>query len=117
MFKSASVGLINALKENCTEYKQSTAMGGYQYLAMYPNGFGVSIIKHFGSYGADYDLWEAAVMKGGLTCYDTDITCDVVGFLRDEDAVKLVQAVQRLDVNGKLSEDDPYLSGEEDEGV
>lgn len=117
MLKSASVSLINALKENCIEYKQSTEMGGYQYFATYPNGFGVSIIKHFGSYGANYDLWEAAVMKGGSICYDTDITYDVVGFLSDEDAVKLIQAVQRLDDNGKLSEDDPYLTREEDEGV
>jgi len=117
MLKSASVSLINALKENCIEYKQSTEMGGYQYFATYPNDFGVSIIKHFGSYGANYDLWEAAVMKGGSICYDTDITYDVVGFLSDEDAVKLIQAVQRLDENGKLSEDDPYLAGEEDEGV
>ena len=41
---------------------------------MFPNGYGASIIKGYGSYGT-----ELAVITAEGLCYDTDITDDVIG--------------------------------------
>ena len=45
---------------------------------MFPNGYGASIIKGDGSYGV-----EMAVITDEGPCYDTDITDDVIGNIKD----------------------------------
>jgi hypothetical protein len=45
---------------------------------MFPNGYGASIIKGDGSYGV-----ELLVITAEGPCYDTDITDDVIGNIKD----------------------------------
>lgn len=85
-------------KDNLLERRP--AYDGVQYLFRFPNDYGASIIKHFGSYRSSEDLWELAVIyfegeKWGLT-YDTEITDDVVGNLTDQDVLELLRRIQAL---------------------
>lgn len=36
---------------------------GVQKLYRFPNGFGASVVRHFGSYGGTHGLWEIATVK------------------------------------------------------
>lgn len=59
-------------------------LGGEHALATYPNGYGVSVVRFYGSYGWP-DLYEVAVIevagdRWNLT-YETPITNDVIGHL------------------------------------
>jgi hypothetical protein len=79
----------------------SRKAGGYRYEVRYPNGFAASIIKNFGSYGGEADLWEVAVLQkdeGGLwvITYDTDITDDVIGFQTEADVIALCNRIRAL---------------------
>lgn len=64
---------------------------GYSWTFRFPNGFGASVIKHGGSYGAEADCWEVGV----LVCRDgkwvhtetTPITNDVLGWQTDADVL------------------------------
>ena len=73
---------------------------GIQYLAVYPNGYGASIVQHRYSYGHDQGLWELAVIKGTEEdwniCYDTHITSDVLGYLSDSDVEETLALIQAL---------------------
>lgn len=85
-------------KDNLLKRRQT--YDGVQYLFRFPNDYGASIIKHFGSYGSSEDLWELAVIyfegeEWGLT-YDTEITGDVVGNLTDQDVLELLRRIQAL---------------------
>lgn len=66
------------------------------------NHYGASVIKHFGSYGHEADLWELAVMKLNgnngewYLNYDTPITDDVIGELTDEEVRKLLKQIKEL---------------------
>lgn len=76
-------------------------------LACGVNGYGASIIRHFGSYGFEEGLWELAVISNirGDSFelnYDTDITQDVEGYLTCEEACKLIEDICKLDANGSL---------------
>ena len=43
---------------------------------MFPNGYGASIVKGYGSYGT-----ELAVITAEGPCYDTEITDDVIKYI------------------------------------
>jgi hypothetical protein len=82
------------------EFKSNELNQGIQYLNFYPNGYGVSIVKHSFSYGSSSGLWEMAVLQGtaekwNLT-YDTEITSDVIGYLNDNDVDELCDRVEAL---------------------
>jgi hypothetical protein len=64
---------------------------------MFPNGYGVSVVRHQYSYGGKRGLYELAVLdnKGDL-CYTTPITSDVEGYLSPEKVTQLMRAVQEL---------------------
>lgn len=76
---------------------------GVQYLFKFPNWHGASIIKHYGSYGGQSDLWELAVVwfdeeddsLWGLK-YDTPITDDVLGYLTDEEVRNYLKQIEEL---------------------
>ena len=79
----------------------SRKVGGYRYEVRYPNGFAASIIKHYGSYGGEADLWEVAVMSQNeegewRLCYTTEITDDVLGFLTESDVVAVCDRIRAL---------------------
>lgn len=79
----------------------SRKAGGHRYEVRYPNGYAASIIKNFGSYGAEADLWEVAVLRQNVDgqwsiSYDTDITDDVLGFLTEADVVAVCNRIRAL---------------------
>lgn len=69
------------------------ATDGVQAKHIFPNGYGVSVVRFPGSYGYSQDLYEVAVIKGTVDdfelCYDTPITEDVLGH-RDEQDVEII---------------------------
>lgn len=74
---------------------------GIQYRFRFENGFGASVVKHFGSYGHDCDLWELAVLKyegdeSHLT-YTTEITDDVLGYLDDSKVREYLYKIKELE--------------------
>lgn len=86
---------------NLIKREDRTRMAGVQYLFKFENNYGASVIKHEGSYGFARDLWELAVIKFGASgywdlCYDTEITCDVEGYLTDEDVRNLLARIKGL---------------------
>lgn len=64
---------------------------------IFPNGYGVSVIKTAHSYGGDEGLYEIAVLyeDGGL-CYDSGITTDVIGHQSPNDISFVMKQVQNL---------------------
>ena len=73
---------------------------GVQYVYKFENNYGASIIKHEWSYGFEKDLWELAVIKFYRDkfdlVYDTEITDDVIGYLRDEEVIELLEKIKEL---------------------
>lgn len=80
--------------------KKKSVFDGVQYLFRFPNDYGASVVKHWGSYGHDRDLWELAVLvfDGDMweLTYDTEITDDVEGYLTDQDVLELLRRIQAL---------------------
>jgi hypothetical protein len=66
----------------------------------FPNGYGVSVVRHPGSYGFSQGLYELAVLKGvednWELCYDTPVTGDVLGHLSEQNVEDVVLKVQSL---------------------
>ena len=66
----------------------------------FPNGYGVSVVRHSGSYGFLEGLYELAVLEGNEDdwelCYDTPVTSDVLGHLSEQDVEDVVLKVQSL---------------------
>lgn len=79
-----------------------------QYVFMFDNGYGASVVKaHPFSYGAIKDLWELAVVRDAryshiikdrlwFVTYDTPITDDVIGYLTNEEVLKIMKQIQEL---------------------
>ena len=72
-------------------------LGGVQARITFDNGYGASVVKTPYSYGGDRGLYELAVLgiDGHLT-YDTPITNDVIGYLRDIDVTDVMEKIQQL---------------------
>ena len=92
---------LAAIAAGSASVTPSRHAGGYRYEARYPNGFAASIIKNFGSYGGEYDLWEVAVLRrdeAGVwqLCYDTPITDDVLGWLSEERVIEVCSQIRAL---------------------
>ena len=66
----------------------------------FPNGYGISVVRFPGSYGANEGLYELAVLQGledeWEICYDTPITDDVMGYLTIEDVETIINQVKEL---------------------
>jgi hypothetical protein len=79
----------------------SAGMGGVMSRIQFDNGYGASVVKTPYTYGGDKGLYELAVLdsEGHLT-YDTPITNDVIGYLRDIDVTDVMEKIQQLP-NGK----------------
>lgn len=87
---------VDALKEISVKYEEGKRLGGFYYYVEFPNGYGIDITKHNGTYGREEDKWEIAVMKDGDCCYDTHITDDVIGWLTDAEALHYAIEVMKL---------------------
>ncbi len=73
---------------------------GVQAKHIFPNGYGVSVVRFPGSYGYSQDLYEVAVIKGTADdfelCYDTPITDDVLGHRDERDVENIMEEVAAL---------------------
>lgn len=76
--------------------------GGVQYMFKFDNGYGASVIRTPYSYGGRNGLWELAVCKyyefldRWHICYNTPITDDVIGYLKDEDVMEYLKQIKEL---------------------
>ena len=71
------------------------------WIFRFENGYGASVVKHFGSYEWDEDLFELAVIKFNNNnewniVYDTKITNDVLGYLTNNDVLRYLYKIKRL---------------------
>lgn len=62
----------------------------------FDNGYGASVIKHYGSYGYEEDLFELAVLDEEGLCYTTPITNDVIGHLTNEQVLDYLEKIKNL---------------------
>lgn len=72
-------------------------VGGVQARITFDNGYGASVIKTSFSYGGRDGLYELAVFgKDGHITYDTPITSDVIGYLKEEEVTNILEQIQLL---------------------
>ena len=72
---------------------------GFQehYTTTFKNGFGISIIRGFYTYGGDNNLYEVAITnKEGDIIYDKFDSHDVFGFLDDSEVEEVINRVKNL---------------------
>lgn len=88
------------------EYEQhDRGLTGKQLYAVYPNGYGASIIQGPYSYGGPEGRYELAVLHGddrlgyGSLCYATPVTSDVLGWLTPEDVTEKLHQINKLERN------------------
>lgn len=68
-----------------------------QYIFKFPNGFGASVIRGFGSYGGLIGLWELAVLnEQNKIDYSTEITDDVLGGLSEKEVNEVLTKIKEL---------------------
>ena len=83
------------LFDNPTEIQARNA--GVQRVYKFDNGYGASVVCSPYSYGGRSGLWELAVLDSdGQLCYSTSITDDVLGWLTEEEANKLLKKIRKL---------------------
>jgi hypothetical protein len=78
-----------------------SGLSGSQALVFFSNGYGASVIRGYGSHGAEDELYELAVIKtteddSWDLCYDTEITNDVIGHLTEDGVTNLLEAIEVL---------------------
>ena len=74
-----------------------STFGGVIGRIEFHNGYGASIVQGPNTYGGDRGLYELAVLgKDGQITYDTPITSDVIGYLRDIDVTDVMEKIQQL---------------------
>lgn len=79
------------------EFGPREGLGGIQAQHTFPNGWGVSVIRGFGSYGGNAGLYELAVInKEGRLDYTTPVTDDVIGNLSEPDVTAKLTEVAAL---------------------
>ena len=73
-----------------------------RYVFHFPNNWGASVIKGFGTYGYENDLWELAILKyyseddNWSLDYNNDVTDDVVGSLTDEQVNSFLEKIYQF---------------------
>jgi len=76
--------------------------GGYGIRAVikFDNGYSASVVRTENSYGGKAGLYELAVLdKKGNICYNTPITSDVLGWLKEDDVTAALQKIEALKMN------------------
>lgn len=76
--------------------RRNALYGGFHWVFTFDNNYGISIIKHDGSYGHSENLWEIAVLYKDDLCYDTPITDDVIGRLSEEKVLDYARQIRDL---------------------
>ena len=74
--------------------------GVHQWLFKFDNDYGASVIKHYGSYGFEDDLFELAVIEfydnDWDLSYSTPITDNVIGHLTNDEVLSLLERIKNL---------------------
>jgi len=71
--------------------------GGVQARMFFDNGYGVSVVKSLYTYGGSDGLYELAIFgKDGHITYDTPITNDVMGYLKEDEVTDILKQIQLL---------------------
>jgi hypothetical protein len=79
------------------KFKQHPSADGIISRIYFENGYGASVVRHEYSYGGKDGLFELAVLNSdGELCYDTPVTNDVIGYLRDIDVTDVMEKIQQL---------------------
>ena len=79
------------------EFKTHPQLDGVVSRIIFDNGYGASVVKHEFSYGGKDGLYELAVLdKNGELTYETSITNDVIGYLREIDVTDVMEKIQQL---------------------
>lgn len=70
---------------------------GIQAKMNFENGYGVSVIRTYASYGGTQGLYELGILdsEGRLT-YSSPITDDVLGYLTPDQVTKYMEEIQKL---------------------
>lgn len=78
-------------------------MGGTQQLYRFPNGYGASVVRFYGSYGYEQGQYELAVIKFDgpdnfkwSIDYETPITNDVLGYLDPDEVERTLEEISAL---------------------
>lgn len=73
---------------------------GVQAIHIFPNGYGVSVVRFPGSYGYEKGSYEVAVIKRigeeWEICNDTDIDNDLIGSYDENDVELIMEDVEKL---------------------
>lgn len=78
------------------EFKPHPMGAGVISRITFDNGYGASIVLTPYTYGGDKDLYELAVIHNDSITYDTPITNDVIGWLREQDVTEVLIKIQQL---------------------
>jgi len=80
-------------------YEKEEHLGGIRYIFNFENGFGASVVKFFGSYGANQDKWELAILADGEIVGIPSIIKEgefVIGWLSDEEVETILEKIKAL---------------------
>ena len=65
----------------------------------FDNGYGASVVRTKSSYGGAAGLYELAVLdKEGGVSYNTSVTGDVLGWLKEDDVTEALQKIEALNM-------------------
>ena len=79
---------LNIIKHPQADFEKQFLIQGFT--GKY-EGYSLSVISTPFSYGGSEGLWEIAVLdKNNNLCYNTELTDDVIGYLKEEDLLELV---------------------------
>ena len=98
---------IEVILRNNKRFDSKAKFDGISWQVIYNNGFGISIVKFFASYGGTDDLWELAVIedddKGGYNLTEnTPITDEVIGYLTEQEVIDYSEKVRLLEGRSKV---------------
>ena len=84
---------------------------GYHYIFKFDTNWGASIVKKYGTYGYEKDLWELAVIYftdeyDYSLDYSNPITDDVLGWLSNEEVMDYLYKIKGFDFEPNLEEND-----------
>ena len=97
VMEKASEGLTLDLKlTKDWKFERENWLGGIRYLFTLPNGYEVSVIKNFGSYGARYDKWELCVMKNSEIVKTFLTPKEVKGWLTDAEVEEILEKISKI---------------------
>lgn len=70
---------------------------GFQKIFEFKNGYSVSVVQFWSSYGSEEGLYEAALIKDGDLVYEYDFEEDVIGYLDEKQVNSLLHKVKNYE--------------------